>query len=221
MLKIDQEKIIAQLLEDARNGHILSRDERRLCIAHLENTDIYTDKELASLFKTTKGAISKDREKIREERSALLSVLKPLDFVVDYLDNQKYVMHKLRKIIENMDTTQREVITALDKYSLTTQRTMDTLQSLGALPRELGNISITEERWVAEIASNGMVSLTQQNTDVPLLNASPVNSLPEILAEEDRDVEYVEGPKGKEGQETIEQNKDIQSCEAIQGKGQE
>lgn len=163
MLKIDQNKIIQGLLESVKAGNRLTREERRLCVAHLEATELYTDKELASLFRVTPGVISKDREKIREDRASILSVVKPVDFVVDYLDNQKYVLGRLRGIIEDVKTSTKESVMALDKYSLAVQRTMDTLQNLGALPKHLGQITVMEERWVAEIADGGHIVVTDQS----------------------------------------------------------
>lgn len=177
MLKLDQDKIIRDLLEQAKSGQKLSREERRLCIAYLEATDMYTDKEMASIFKVSRGVIAKDREKIREERSAILSAVKPLDFVVDYLESQKYVIGRLRRIIEHPSTQSKEVVQALDKYSLAVQRTMDTLQNLGALPKQLGNITVTEERWVAEITDSGQILVSDQSLlptgIMPLMAGNP------------------------------------------------
>lgn len=150
-------------MDSVKSGSRISREERRLCVAFLEANDLYTDRELASIFRVTPGVIAKDREKIREDRASVLSVVKPVDFVVDYLDNQKYVLGKLRGIIENPTTSTKESVIALDKFSLAVQRTMDTLQNLGALPKHLGQITVMEERWVAEITEGGHIVVTDQS----------------------------------------------------------
>lgn len=152
---------VKKALQEVEQGVALSEDRRRKCVRFLSTVDIYTNEELSSLFNVPVEVIANDMATIIHERNEVIGAISPVDFISEYLENQKYAINKMKGEIE-MDTLYgSEKIKALEKYSIALARLLDSMQSLGALPKELGHLSVVEEKWVANIAEGGFVNVEQ------------------------------------------------------------
>lgn len=156
---------VKKALHEVECGITLSADRRRKCVRFLSTVDIYTNEELASLFGVTVDEIANDMAIIIHERNEVIGSISPVDFISEYLENQKYAINKMKGEIETGALFGPEKIRALEKYSIALARLLDSMQSLGALPKELGHLSVVEEKWVASIADGGFVSVESVKED--------------------------------------------------------
>lgn len=153
---------VKRALQEVESGIVLSDDRRRKCVRFLSTVDIYTNEELSSLFNVTVDVIANDMAIIIHERNEVIGSISPVDFIAEYLENQKYAINKMKGEIEFGTLNSSDKIKALEKYSIALARLLESMQSLGALPKELGHLSVVEEKWVANITEGGFVQLNQE-----------------------------------------------------------
>jgi hypothetical protein len=176
---------VKKALQEVESGSVLSDDRRRKCVRFLSTVDIYTNEELSSLFNVTVDVIANDMSLIIHERNEVIGSISPVDFIAEYLENQKYAINKMKGEIEFGTLNSADKIKALEKYSIALARLLESMQSLGALPKELGHLSVVEEKWVANITEGGLVNIEQQ---------IPLKELQEKINEQD-----VQGSSIQEG----------------------
>lgn len=183
---------VKKALFDVENGIVLTDERRRKCIRFLSTVEIYSNEELASLFNVPVEVIFNDMQTIIHERNEIISSASPVDFISEYLENQKYAINKMRGEIEFGNFNSSDRIKALEKYSIALARYLESVQSLGILPKELGHLSVVEEKWVANISDGGYVTVEQQKeligtTNEQNLERSKIQAGTILEAEEEKE----------------------------------
>lgn len=146
---------VQRSLEAVQNGEVLSEARRKLCVKFLCSIDMYTNQELAAIFRVPEMVIVRDLADIVDERNEVIGAVKPVSIISEFIENQTYAIKKLRQTIEQGELRSKDKISAIDKYSIANMRLIEVLQSLGLMPKELGSLAITQEKWVASIAEDG------------------------------------------------------------------
>ncbi len=156
------------LREKVKSGAVLEPWERRALLEFLDDTHQYKYNELAKILGVNIRTVFKDREFLKKQLARGLSIMKPIDFVAEFIRTQQMVLTKLRKEVESGMLGPKEMIAALDKISVVSQRILVQLQALGALPHQLGTVNVVQERWVAEVAEGGQILLTGDTKSMPV-----------------------------------------------------
>lgn len=147
-------KTVMSSLQKVQEGEVLSDHKRKLCVKFLCSIDLYTAEELVSIFRVPMEVIVRDLADIVDDRNSVIGSVKPVDVISEFIENQNYAIKKLKQTIEYGELKDRDKIGAIDKYSIANMRLVEVLQSLGALPKELGNMSVTSEKWIATVAAD-------------------------------------------------------------------
>ncbi len=138
-------------MKRVEQGDVLKDGQRRQCVKFLCSMGEYTPEELAAFFRVDESVIVADLAAIVESRNAVIGSVNPVDFIAEHIDNQMYAIKKIRETMESGEVKGKTMLLAADKYSIANLRLLEALQSLGALPKELGSMNVVTERWVASI----------------------------------------------------------------------
>jgi hypothetical protein len=145
----------------------LTIGERRTVIAYLEDTgedhvSYSSNYKLAELFGVDEKVIRDDKKKLLQEYAQHITPEYAMGFVAAYLrahdDLLRRTRHGLSKAVPGSLGHQNYLRLLSD---LETKR-MKLLQEIGAVPRELGHMQISEERWIATVSEDGVTSVHQE-----------------------------------------------------------
>lgn len=175
----------------AEKGEKLEADARRDAVAYLTvvRPDL-SNMDMARLFQCSEGLIRRDKESNRKRMAEELSN-----------DDISLVINDIRRTYETVSTELAKSLKACANGTMTKlnhlktqmefqQKYVESLQSLGFLPKNLGNLTKTEFIFKAHVAKGGGV-----NTVV----VSDMNALKTIEAEE-----FKQLPAATESQEDVD-----------------
>jgi hypothetical protein len=172
----------------------LTPRERREAVAYLDDHGFGDDNrdlsnyELADLFDVSEKIIREDKKRILAEYTSVISPAEALSYVGQYLRSHDGLIvrakHGLAKSKPGTQAHQHYLRLISDLEA----KRIQILQEIGAVPKELGRLNVTEERWVATVSNDGIV------TCQPASQAEDVKSLPPHEPEEVFDIQFTEVP---------------------------
>lgn len=149
-----------EFLLDAAKSRKLTAAERRLVLAHLEELGTsQSNYQLAALFGVDEKVIRKDRKELLQEYTKTISPEHALSFVASYLKSHDDLIRKTKFGLEKCLPGTLGHQNYLRLLSDLESKRMKLLQEIGAVPKELGHLNVSEERWVAVVSTDGVTSV--------------------------------------------------------------
>lgn len=153
-------KLPADLYVDAQKGIKLSQRERRQVITYLDEAgETPTNSELAKVFQVDEKVIRRDRSRLLRQYGSQISPTHAIMFVAKYVRNQEQLLKSAKLALSKATQGTLAHQNYLKLCSDLEERILTKLQSIGVVPKELGHMTVTEEKWVAEFADNGVASV--------------------------------------------------------------
>jgi hypothetical protein len=141
---------VTDLLKLAESGAQLGTQQRRRVIASLDAGDKYhTAEELGVMLHVDDRTIRSDRYKIGHSYAQNMDPQHAMRFVVDFVQDHDRMIRKARRALDNAVEGTLAHQNYLKLLSDLSKRKIETLQSIGAIPKELGRLNVSEEHWVA------------------------------------------------------------------------
>lgn len=150
-----------QFLDKAAAGEPLTSNERRHALLYVQgqNPNV-TQRELAAMFGVSESQIRKDIQKIKSDMQDQAKATY-MDTVVQDLIHEQHNVYEA--ISDSLKVAQKGTRVYLDHLTARHKVRLDTiriLQDIGALPKNLGEVSVKKEVFKAEVAqgSNQVVT---------------------------------------------------------------
>jgi hypothetical protein len=162
-----------RLIGRAEKGEKLTPKERRQCIGYFMVAEPETSNtDLAALFRVSERMIRFDQKAIKEQIAKEYAGLDPTVIVGELMmmrDRQiANIERSLKKAVEGSRTYLAHCV-AINKILTDTTKT---LQDLGVLPKELGNLQVESYEYKAYVIKDGQVetrALHMPNQTIPQL----------------------------------------------------
>lgn len=192
-----------ELLQRAEGGEKLETGDRRRTVAWLITTHPeYNNNEIAAKFSVSEGSIRQDRKAIRE---AMAKEIKEDDVSLVIAD----ILYDFRRQINDIERSKAKCVLGTTVYLQHCKeamglrlRTVESLQTLGYLPKNLGSQTTTEFKYLALVQPDGSVEsrpLTMFDKETQGVVAQRSVAHREIIdikaevVEDDRSVKYDAG----------------------------
>jgi hypothetical protein len=151
------------LLAKAKVGTKLTPVERRKVIRFLDEggdeRKEYSNRELAKLFSVDEAVIRKDKKKILALYTRAITPDHAMLYVGDYLKAHDDLIRKAEDGLRKANPGTMAHQTYLKILSDLKERQKKMLQEIGALPKHLGQLNVTEEHWVATVNHEGVTEV--------------------------------------------------------------
>ena len=148
-------------------GSELSATERRLVIAHMDEIgELSSNLELAQMFGVDERQIRKDKARLVRAYAKRIAPDQAMNFIAAYTRNHDILIAQARKGLKaaNPGTPAHQYYVKL--ISDLEERKVTKLQSIGVIPKELGRLAITEEKWIAVFSDEGTASVHPDDDSV-------------------------------------------------------
>lgn len=146
----------------------LTAAERRLVLAYLEEEgQVLSNYQLADVFQVDEKVIRKDRKELLREYTATITPEYALGFVASYLKSHDDLIRKTKIGLEKCQPGTLGHQNYVRLLSDLETKRMKLLQEIGAVPKELGHLNVSEERWVAVVSEEGVTSVQREQDDAP------------------------------------------------------
>lgn len=169
------EELLAIVEDDVRKRQReLTPKERRVVIEYLESNgwkspatakDYDSNYRLADLFFVSEATIRVDKKSILKAYTKDITPAQALTFVGEYMRSHD---HLIRRAERGLNATVAGSLGEQNYLRLISDlraKWMKLLQEIGAVPKELGRLNVTEEHWVAEVSDDGITSLHLAGSD--------------------------------------------------------
>lgn len=155
----------------------LTSAERRVVLAYLEEVgdDVHgysTNYKLADLFEVDEKVIRSDKKRLLQEYAQHITPEHAMGFVAAYLRAHDELLRRTRQGLSKAVPGSLGHQNYLRLLSDLETKRMKMLQDIGAVPKELGHMQISEERWVATVSDDGVTSV---NRDAGTATSTTIN----------------------------------------------
>jgi hypothetical protein len=195
------------LILSAEKGEKLDADARRDCVAYLTvvRPDL-SNMELSRFFQCSEGLIRRDKETNRKRMAEDLGADDITLVINDIRRTYETVSLELQKSLKDCANGTMTKLNHLKLQMEFQAKYIESLQSLGFLPKNLGNLTKTQFIFKAHVAKGGGVNTVAVNdrADLKTIEAEEFRQLPaSIESEEDKlirstlEAEFTDAPQGE------------------------
>jgi hypothetical protein len=164
-LSVDERREVLRWLdEDGRREMPDPDDPSKTIVVTIRS---YSNYRLGEVFQVSEKQIRKDRALIRKMAMDALTPEQGLAFVEGFLREHNALIRRAEDGLEACVPGSQTQVMFLRLLSDLRKRHIALLQEVSVVPKELGNLNITEEIWTAEVSRDDVVSVTK--TDTPKL----------------------------------------------------
>jgi hypothetical protein len=149
-----------ELYKQAQQGLKLTPSQRRAVIAHLEEQgEIQSNYELAAIFRVDERVIRRDRTRLLRTNAKAIHPEQALLYIAAYVRSHDQAIAQCRLGLKKAQPGTPTHQMYLKLLSDLEERKASKLQSIGVIPKELGRLAITEEKWIAVFSDEGLASV--------------------------------------------------------------
>lgn len=140
--------------------------ERRRVIVYLDETgdNKQSTQELAKIFKVSETCIREDRKKLMVTLTGQLTPEHALDFIGQHIADINMLIAIGKRGLKTQNAGDLGETRYIDSIGKLIKERRETLENIGVIRKELGNMNVTEEHWVATVTDTGECYVGPQPT---------------------------------------------------------
>lgn len=156
--KNNKSQAVDELWEQARAGtKKLTATDRRRCLVYIDDIGDtkYSYPELARIFGVSETVVRADRKRLMSTLTGLLTPEHAIHFVSTHIAQIDQLIAIARRGLNSQNPGDLGESRYMDTLTKLLKEKRDTLMDCGVIRKELGNMSVTEERWEATVTDTG------------------------------------------------------------------
>lgn len=172
-LTVDERRDVLRWLDE--DGHREMPDPQDPSKTISFSVRAYSNYKLGAVFGVNEKQIRKDRELIRKQAMTALTPEQALAFVEDFLREHNALIRRAELGLEACEAGSQTQVMFLRLISDLRKRHIALLQEVEVVPKQLGNLNITEEIWEATVSRDDVTSVTRLDPAKPATGTDDTN----------------------------------------------